>query len=142
MSLAETISPFLGRWIIAWFFLSEAYTRASNWSGTIELMAMKNIPAAPPLFALALLAMTVGGLSLLFGYQVRHAAMILFAFTLVTTFVMHDFWKIANVIDRASEYDLFARNMAIAGGLLLIVGMGAGPLAIDNRVGGGGKKRR
>jgi putative oxidoreductase len=142
MSLAETISPFLGRWIIAWFFLSEAYTRASDWNATIELMAMKHVPDAPPLFALALLAMVVGGLSLLLGYHVRHAAMVLFAFTIVVTFVMHDFWKIANVIDRASEYDLFARNMAIAGGLLLLVGMGAGPLAIDNRVGGGGKKKR
>jgi len=142
MSLAETISPFLGRWVIAWFFLSEAYTRASNWDGTIELMSLRHIPDAPPLFALALLAMTVGGLSLLLGYHVRHAAMVLFAFTIATTFIMHDFWKIANVIDRAAEYDLFARNMAIAGGLLLLVGMGAGPLAIDNRVGGGGKKKR
>ena len=54
---------------------------------------------------------------------------------------MHDFWKITDVIDRADAYDIFARNMAIAGGLLLLVGMGAGPLAIDNRVGGGKKKR-
>jgi putative oxidoreductase len=134
MSLAETISPLLGRWVIAWFFLSEAYTRASNWNGTIELMALRHIPDAPPLFALALLAMVVGGLALLLGFHVRHGAMVLFAFTLVTTFVMHDYWKIANAIDRAAEYDLFARNMAIAGGLLLLVGMGAGPLAIDNRM--------
>ncbi len=139
MSLAETISPMLGRWVIAWFFLSEAYTRASNWDATISLMAMKHIPDAPPLFALALLAMTVGGLSLLFGYHVRHAAMVLFAFTIATTVLMHDFWKITDVIERADAYDIFARNMAIAGGLLLLVGMGAGPLAIDNRV--GGKKR-
>jgi len=118
MSLAETISPLIGRWLIAWFFLSEAYTRASSWSGTIEMMAAKHIPDAPPLFALAL-----------------------FGFTIVTTVVMHDYWKIANLAERATEYDLFARNMAIAGGLLLIVGMGAGPLAIDNRMDSGAKKK-
>lgn len=141
MSLAETISPLIGRWVIAWFFLSEAYTRAADWNATLQLMSMRHIPDAPPLFALALLAMVVGGLALLFGYHVRHGAMVLFAFTVATTIIMHDYWNIKNVIDRASEYDVFARNMAIAGGLLLLVGMGAGPLAIDNRAGGGGKKR-
>ncbi|HUJ03893.1 MAG TPA: DoxX family protein [Rhizomicrobium sp.] len=141
MSLAETISPLIGRWLIAWFFLSEAYTRASSWSGTIEMMAAKHIPDAPPLFALALLVMVAGGLALLLGFHVRHGALALFGFTIVTTVVMHDYWKIANLAERATEYDLFARNMAIAGGLLLIVGMGAGPLAIDNRMDSGAKKK-
>lgn len=140
MSLAETISPLVGRWIIAWFFLSEAYARANNWDATISLMAMKNIPAAPPLFALALIVMALGGLSLLLGFHVRHAALMLFAFTIIVSFMMHDFWKITDAVSRADTYDIFARNMAIAGGLLLLVGMGAGPLAVDNRV--GGKKRR
>mgnify|MGYP001599976043 CR=1 FL=1 len=115
MSLAETISPLLGRWVIAWFFLSEAYARASNWDATISLMAMKNLPAAPPLFALALIVMALGGLALLLGFHVRHGAMLLFAFTIVVSISMHDFWKITNVIDRAADYDIFARNMAIAG---------------------------
>lgn len=141
MSLAETISPLLGRWALAWFFLSEAFARANNWDGTVSLMAMQKIPAAPLLFALALIVMVMGGLALALGYQVKHGAMLLFAFTVVASVAMHDFWKISNVIDRASDYEIFARNIAIAGGLLLLVGMGGGPLSLDNR-GGGGKKRR
>ncbi|HEV2563285.1 MAG TPA: DoxX family protein [Rhizomicrobium sp.] len=140
MSLAETISPLLGRWALAWFFLSEAYARASNWDGTISLMAMQKITATPLLFALALIVMVLGGLALALGYHVRHGAMLLFAFTIIASVLMHDFWKISNAAERAADYDIFARNIAIAGGLLLLVGMGAGPLAIDNRM--SGKKKR
>jgi uncharacterized membrane protein YphA (DoxX/SURF4 family) len=33
---------------------------------------------------------------------------------------------------RAADYDIFARNVAIAGGLLLLIGMGSGRFGIDN----------
>ncbi|MEI9996568.1 MAG: DoxX family protein [Rhizomicrobium sp.] len=132
MSFSEYISPLVGRLILAWFFLGEALAYANQWDGTIQLMALKGIPAAPVLLALALIVMTLGGLSLVFGFQTRHGAMLLFGFTIVVSIAMHDFWLIGTAIDRAADYAIFARNMAIAGGLLLLVGMGPGPVAIDS----------
>jgi uncharacterized membrane protein YphA (DoxX/SURF4 family) len=43
---------------------------------------------------------------------------------------------------RSADYDIFARNIAIAGGLLILVGTGPGPFAVDNTGGGGGGKRK
>jgi hypothetical protein len=43
---------------------------------------------------------------------------------------------------RSADYDIFARNIAIAGGLLILVGTGPGPFAVDNTGGGGGGARR
>jgi putative oxidoreductase len=60
--------------------------------------------------------------------------MLLFGFTILATVLMHDYWTIRNVVDRAADYEIFARNIAIAGALLMMIGMGAGPLALDNRV--------
>jgi putative oxidoreductase len=55
--------------------------------------------------------------------------------------MMHDFWHIHdNMIARQATFDIFSRDVAIAGGLLLLVGMGPGPVALDNR--GAGKKKR
>ncbi len=132
MSFSEYISPLVGRLILAWFFLGEAMSYAGQWDGTIQLMALKGIPVAPLLLALALIVMILGGLSLALGFQTRYGAVLLFGFTIVASVAMHDFWRIANAIDRASDYEIFARNMAIAGGLLLLVGMGPGPVAIDS----------
>jgi putative oxidoreductase len=139
MSFSELISPLVGRCVLAWFFLSEAWSRAGAWDSTLLAMTAKDLPVPPVLLAVALLAMVLGGLSLLFGFQTRHGALLLFGFTIAASLLMNDFWKIENPADRAAEYDLFARNMAIAGGLLLLVGMGPGKFALDNP--GQGKRR-
>jgi putative oxidoreductase len=138
MSISERISPFIGRMIIAWFFLSEAWSRLSNFDATVMLMRMQHIPAAPPLLVLALTAMLLGSASIILGFHTRHGAMVLFGFTVVVSVLMHPYWQLQNAVDRAADYDVFIRNMAIAGGLLLLVGVGPGPFALDNA----GKKRR
>lgn len=138
MSVSEHISPLLGRWIMAWFFLSEAWWRLNDWDGTVTLMRLKHVPDATPLLALALVVMVLGGLSLVLGYHTRQGALLLFAFTIIVSVAMHDYWKIDNAVDREADYDLFIRNLAIAGGLLYLVGMGPGPFALDNP----GRKRR
>ena len=138
MSFSETISPLIGRLALAWFFLSEAWTRGGNWDANVSLMTFANMPAPPVLLALALIVMTIGGLSLLLGFHARHGAILLFGFTVVAAMLMHDYWNLKEAAARADVYELFARDVAIAGGLLLVVGMGAGPMALDNT----GKKRR
>lgn len=137
MSFSELISPLLGRLALSWFFLSEAYTRASQWDANVSLLSMLNVPVPPLLLAIALVVMFLGGLALLFGYHARHGAMLLFGFVIVATFFMHDYWHLKNAAERASDYEIFARNVAIAGGLLMVIGLGAGPFALDNA----GKKK-
>lgn len=138
MSFSETISPLVGRLALAWFFLGEAWSRASAWDANVSLMTFANMPAAPVLLALAVIVMAIGGVSLLLGFHARHGAILLFGFTVVASILMHDYWNLKEAAARADVYELFARDIAIAGGLLLIVGMGAGPLALDNT----GKKKR
>ena len=62
MSFSELISPLIGRFALAWFFLSEVYTRAGAWEANVSLMTILNIPAPPLLFALALIVMILGGI--------------------------------------------------------------------------------
>lgn len=132
MSISEHISPLIGRLILAWFFLSQAWGYGHDWDASVTLMAMKHIPAAPLLLVFALVVMVLGSVSLTLGFHARHGALLLFALTIAASVLMHDFWKITNEADAIADYDIFARNMAIAGGLLLIVGLGPGRFAIDN----------
>jgi putative oxidoreductase len=74
----------------------------------------------------------LGSLSLLLGFRARAGAFLLLAITLVLTVALHDFWHIRAAIARNADYDIFARNVAIAGGLLLVIGLGSGRFAIDN----------
>jgi putative oxidoreductase len=138
MSVSEMISPFLGRIVIAWFFLSEAWWRVRDWEGTVMLMHMKHVPNAEPLLALTIVLMALGGISILLGYYARTGALILFALTVIVSLLVHDYWRISNGVEREADYQLFIRNMAVAGGLLFLVGMGPGPFAFD----ASGKKKK
>ncbi len=133
MSISEHISPLVGRFLMAWFFLSEVRWRLDDWQSSVILMHMRHIPNANLLLALAVVVMVLGGIALILGYYTRQAALLLFAYTIVVTVFIHDYWKIANPVDRSADYDLFIRNIAIAGGLLFLVGMGPGRFAVDNR---------
>ena len=131
MSFSEYISPLIGRLVLAWFYLNEVLHYVGQWDATVQLMAFKHLPAAPLLLVLTVIVVLLGAFSLILGYQTRHGAILLFGFTIVVTWAMHDFWVIHNSVERAAEFETFARNIAIAAGLLLLIGMGPGPIAVD-----------
>jgi putative oxidoreductase len=132
MSISEMISPLVGRLALAWFFVSEAWARAHAWHDTVAALRDAHAPAAQALFVLALVLMFLGSASLVLGYHARHGAVLLFAVLIGITMILHAYWKFPDDAARLVEYEIFARNIAIAGGLLMIVGLGPGPLAIDN----------
>jgi len=132
MSISERISPLVGRLALAWFFLGEAWARANDWGATLALLRNAQIPAAPVVLVLALAVMALGGISVALGYHARHGAMLLFGFTIAASILLHAYWQFPDEPTRLAAYALFARNIAIAGGLLLLVGLGPGPFAFDN----------
>jgi putative oxidoreductase len=140
MSFSETISPFLGRCAFIWFYMSGAMNILNDWHHIALQMDAKHVPLPPLILLVTLLVIFMGCIALLLGYHARHGAVMLFGLTVIAAVVMHDFWHIADPALRLQEFGIFSRDVAIAGGLLVIVGMGAGPFSIDNRAKGG--KRR
>jgi len=138
MSFGESLAPFLGRLVLAWFFLIQAYHYALDWSDTTILLTMKNVPTPPVLLLTALTGIILGSISLLLGFRTRAGALALFAITIAATVTMHDYWHLRVAAARNADFDIFARNIAIAGGLLMLIGMGSGRFAMDKP--GGGEK--
>ena len=141
MSFSETISPLMGRLALVWFYGTAGMTIGHDWNRVQALLEMRHVPLAPAIMVLALVFILLGCVSLLLGYHARHGAVMLFGLTIVAAVTLHPFWLMGGVA-RQAEFEIFARDVAICGGLLLMVGMGPGPFAIDNRARGGGKGRR
>ena len=131
MSFGEALAPFLGRLVLAWFFLTQAYRYALDWNDTTILLTMKNVPTPPVLLLTALTGIVLGSISLVLGFRTRAGALALFAITIAATVTMHDYWHLRAAAARSADFDIFARNIAIAGGLLMLIGMGSGRFAID-----------
>ena len=92
MSFSETISPFFGRCAFAWFYLTSAMDIAANWRTLVVELADKHVPLPPLVLLVALILIVMGGISLLFGYHTRHAAVLLFGMTMIAAVTMHDYW--------------------------------------------------
>lgn len=142
MSFSETISPMLGRWALSWFYGGVAMDIVYRWSSIVAQLSAKHLPLPPLLMVVALLMIVMGIVSLAMGYHTRYGAVILFGLTIAAAFGLHDFWHYADRASRDVEFDIFTRDVAICGGLLVMIGLGGGPFAIDNRTMGGGKGRR
>ena len=93
-------------------------------------MAAKGLPWIPVLLVGAALVEIVASLALIFGIKTRYAAFVLFLFLIPTTYIFHDFWNLGSE-EAKLQFIMFMKNLAIAGGLLYIMGAGAGGLALD-----------
>jgi putative oxidoreductase len=133
MSFGENIAPLVGRCMIAAFFVLSGLQKLQNWDSTTLYMAEHGISAIQPLLALSIDAEVGAGLGLVIGFRTRLLALVLFAYTLLVSFQMHDFWTMGESDSARVEAALFAKNMAIAGGLLVLVGLGAGRWSYDSR---------
>ena len=137
MSISEYLSPLVGRLVFVWFFVTQLLHYGGEWGATVSLMRFAGIPAAAVLLLVAMMLIILGSLSLLLGFHTRHGAMLLFAVAIVATVLMHAFWLIDDsAAARQTDFELFSRDVAVAGGLLLLVGLGPGPFALDNRQSG------
>ena len=132
MSFGENIAPLVGRCMIAALFILSGVYKLQHWDQSALYMAQHGVKIIQPLLALSIVVEIGAGAGLVLGFRTRLMALMLFAFTLAVSFVMHDFWTMADADLARTEIQLFSKNMAIAGGLLMLVGLGAGNWSYDS----------
>lgn len=102
-------------------------------SGSMKFTHLSGIAAgthmSPALLGIAAAAELLGGLSLLLGLWSRVGAIGLFIFLIPTTLMFHNFWAVP-AAEQQAQMAHFLKNVAIMGGLLMIVAFGPGPLSI------------
>lgn len=69
-------------------------------------------------------------ISLILGVATRWGALLGIAYVIVATALAHRFWEVPQAA-WVAQYTNFSKNLAILGGLILIVQVGAGAFSID-----------
>src|SRR5947209_6118552 len=121
----------LGRLLLSAIFLMSAANKIMEPHGTQGYIASAQWPF--PTLGLLIGAIVFelgGGLSVLLGYFARWGAAALLVFLILASFMFHHFWTFQGM-ERQNQMIHFLKNVAIAGGLLLVIAYGAGPLSID-----------
>jgi uncharacterized membrane protein YphA (DoxX/SURF4 family) len=131
----------IGRVFLVIVFVYSGVTKLVDIGGTAnEIEKVLTIPAeiapytaqleqatgmrTPNILAIAAGALeVVGGLMIAFNIGARWFAALLIMFTIVATGFGHQFWT-KDGAERVSDIDHFLKNLAIIGGLLMVMGMG------------------
>ena len=118
-------SELAGRILLASIFLISGLSKIGSYAATAGYMVSVGIPGEllPVVIAFEALA----AIALVVGWKTRPTAFLLAGFTLLSGLVFH-----SNFADQM-QMIMFLKNVAIAGGLLLLVANGAGPLSLDRR---------
>jgi putative oxidoreductase len=92
-----------------------------------------SVPATAFLLPLTIALQVSLGLAIIVGFKGKFAAFVLAGLTLVISVYMHDFWSMAESVERTHETQNFFKNMGIMAGLLMVSSAGTGWLSLDNR---------
>lgn len=117
----------IARILLIIIFLGASFGIITNFAGTQEFVSSLGIPAAAFFLVIALLLKIVGGLSVLLGYKTKLGAILLLIFIIPVTFIVHTKFGDQNQLTH------FMKNLAIIGGLLLLIATGPGRYSIDKK---------
>ncbi|WP_427983298.1 DoxX family protein [Agarivorans sp.] len=125
MNALKDVSQVLARLFLALIFIVSGYGKIGGYAGTQAYMEAMGVPGMllPLVIALELL----GGIAIVLGWQTRIVAFLLAGFSLVSGLLFH-----FNPDDQI-QMIMLMKNIAIAGGFLLLVAHGAGRYSLDQR---------
>lgn len=135
--MSQTVQDTLNlaaRLLIVALFLPAGIGKLTGFDGTVGYIASAGLPLPAVGAALAVAVEIGASLALLAGFGTRIAAAVLAVFTLVASVFFHAYW--AAPADQAYVAELlFFKNIAVVGGLLMLVAYGAGRWSLDARRG-------
>jgi putative oxidoreductase len=129
---AQNFLALLGRALIALLFIPAGWSKIAGFSNTVAYIAAKGVPLAEVCAAIAIAVELGLGLLLLVGWQARWAALGLALFTLAITPIFHAFWALEGA-QAMMQQQAFFKNLAAAGGALVVAAFGPGQWSLDRR---------
>lgn len=121
----EKISQFIARVFLGQIFLLSGLFKISGYAGTQGYMEAMGVPGM--LLPLVIALEVGGGLAIVAGWQTKLVSIVLAVFTIVSAAIFHN-----NFSDQI-QMIMFMKNIAIAGGFILLAVHGAGGYSLDNR---------
>jgi len=126
MTILQPLSAPIGRLFLATIFFTSGLTKITSYAGTQGYMDGMGVPSM--LLPLVIALEVIGGLAIIFGWKTKVVALTLAGFSIASALLFH-----ADFSDQM-QMGMFMKNIAIAGGFLMLVAQGPGAYALDNRV--------
>ena len=119
------ILDLLGRILISGLFFLNGIFKINNYEGTISWMESFGMPG---MFLIPAIILEVAGpILIIIGYKTKLASGLLSLFCIATAIIFH------NDFADQMQFTSFLKNIALAGGFLILFVNGAKSLSLDNK---------
>ena len=125
-STVKNVSELAGRIFLSGLFLLSGVGKVGAYAATAAYMSSVGVPGV--LLPVVIATEVLGAIAIILGWQTRVSALLLAGYSLLAALLFH-----TNFADQI-EMIMFLKNVSIAGGFLLLVANGAGPLSFDRRL--------
>lgn len=124
----------IGRIFISLIFFWEAFDSIAYFDSVQRTMDTYGFTWNPDfLLTCAIIVLILGALFVLFGYRSSTGAFLLLLYWVPVTFIVYSFWN-DPVSERRLQSILFMKNIAIIGGLLIVVVNGSGRFSVKRLI--------
>tara|TARA_Y100000590_G_scaffold32754_1_gene35977 strand:- start:76 stop:453 length:378 start_codon:yes stop_codon:yes gene_type:complete len=120
------IADLFGRILISVLFLLNGIFKINNYDGTIGWMESFGMPGI--LLIPAIILEIAGPVLIIIGYKTKLAAGLLSLFCITTAVIFH------NDFANQMQFTSFLKNIALAGGFLILFVNGAKGFSLDNKL--------
>ena len=120
------IADLIGRILISALFFLNGIFKINNYDGTIDWMESFGMPGI--LLIPAIILEIAGPVLIIIGYKTKLAAGLLSLFCIVTAVIFH------NDFANQMQFTSFLKNIALAGGFLILFVNGAKGFSLDNKL--------
>lgn len=133
MTLNQNATSLVGRILLALMFLIAGIGKlGAGFAGTVGYIGSVGLPMPQVLAIGAIIVEIAGSLALIVGWKTRWAALALALFTVAAALLFHNYWAMpAN--QQMMQQIIFMKNLAVAGGLLMLAIAGPGAWSVDRR---------
>jgi len=122
----NNLATLLGRFGLSLIFILSGWSKIGGYAGTQQYMDAMGVPSA--LLPLVIAVELLGGLAILLGFATRWVALGMAVFSVAAAFLFH-----FDLADQ-NQFINFMKNIAIAGGFLVLAANGAGAFSIDGKL--------
>jgi uncharacterized membrane protein YphA (DoxX/SURF4 family) len=110
----------IGRVLFALIFINSGIAHITKLQAMTGYAQFKKVPAPKLAVIVTGLMLIIGGLYVAFGVYADLGALLLAVFLVLSAFMMHNFWTIADAQAKQSETINFFKNLSLAGAALII----------------------
>lgn len=111
----------IGRIIFGGFFIYSGVNHFIGFGMMTQYAKMKGVPFPALAQGMTGLMLLLGGLSIVFGIYPFVGIVLLVAFLVPVSLIMHSFWKVDDPQMRAADRVNFMKNMALVGAVIMLL---------------------